>query len=113
MKKKSLALMVWALLLNIAAFTSEAAPFAGQTIDGKLYVEPGTVYVAPNGIFLNVEGNLIAVNSICMDQYGVHVPNYQAVRMVRCPECGNYYDADNQSSQCRNGYHPWKCQRPS
>jgi hypothetical protein len=112
-KRRIFCLMASCMLFGAREFASEAAPFAGQCIDGKLYVEPGTVHVAPNGIFLNQEGSFVPVSAVCVDDYGIYVSGYNAVRMVRCPTCGNAYDADNQSSECRNGYHPWKCQRQS
>jgi hypothetical protein len=92
--------MACAMLISTAAFASDAAPFAGQNIDGKLYVEPGTVYVAPNGIFLNIEGNFISVEGVCMDAYGVYAIGYDAMRMVTCPRCGRKYNADRYSDRC-------------
>jgi hypothetical protein len=113
MKKSfNFCLMGLSMLLGSFAF-AETAPLAGQYIEGKLYVEPGTVHVAPNGIFINLEGNFISVDSVCIDGGGIYVTGYEAVRMVRCPKCGNEYDADNQSSVCNNGRHGWKCQRQS
>lgn len=100
------------LFLGTAALAETPAPFAGQYIDGKLYVEPGTVHVAPNGIFLSTEGNFIPVSGVCIDQGGIYVLGYDCVRMVRCPkpDCRRVYDADNQSSKCPHG---WKVQYPS
>jgi hypothetical protein len=87
------------MFLGTAAF-AETAPFAGQCIDGKFYVEPGTVHVAPNGIFLNLEGNCVPVNYVAMDEYGVYVLGYDCMRMVTCPRCGRTYNADRYSDRC-------------
>ncbi len=106
-------LMAFCTFFDVGAFANETLPLAGQCIDKKLYVEPGTVHVAPTGIFLNLEGNFVPVDAVCIDEHGVYVLGYNAVKMVKCHQCDNYYDADNQSSQCRNGYHPWKCQHLS
>jgi hypothetical protein len=94
------------MFFSTGAFATEVAPFAGQCIDGKFYVEPGTVHVAQNGIFLNVERSFVPVNAVCMDEYGIYVLGYNAVRMVKCPkpDCGQWYDADNQSSKCPHGW---------
>lgn len=113
MKKiMSACLMGLSIFFGSIAF-AETVSLAGQCIDGKLYVEPGTVHVAPNGIFLNLAGNFVPVNGVCVDEYGIYVLGYDAVRMMRGPKCNNYYDADNQSSQCNHGKHGWKCQYSS
>lgn len=106
-------MVAFAILVSATMFANESAPFAGQYIDGKLYVEPGTVHVAPNGIFLAEGGNFIPVKGVCIDECGIYVLGYDLVRSVKCPKCKNYYDADNQSSTRNNGVHGWKCQYPS
>jgi hypothetical protein len=90
---------------------ADTAALAGQCIDGKLYIEPGTVHVAPNGIFLNVGGNFVPVSAVCKDKDGIYVLGYECVRMVWCPnpDCLLMYDADNQSSKCPHG---WRVQYP-
>lgn len=110
-KAMSFFLMGLSMLLGAVAF-ADTASLAGRCIDGKLYVEPGTVHVAPNGIFLNVEGNFVPVNEVCVDEGGIYVLGYDCVRMVQCtnPKCRMRYDADNQSSKCPHG---WKVQYPS
>jgi phosphoribosylaminoimidazole (AIR) synthetase len=104
-------IMASCLHFGARAFGSETAPLAGQCIDGKLYIEPGTVHVAPNGIFLNEEGSFIQVEAVCMDNSGVYVTGYNVVRWVQCPkpDCRKWYDADRQSSKCPHGLKV-KCQ---
>ncbi len=41
--------------------------------ENKIYLKPTIVYVAKNGIFINVQGNLLAVNHLEMDQEGVYI----------------------------------------
>jgi hypothetical protein len=90
------------LLLGTTAFAINTTPFAGQCIDGKFYVEPGTVHVAPNGIFLNLDGNFIPVEMVCMDDEGVYVLEYEEgpKNWVCCTRCGTIYDANRYSGVC-------------
>jgi|GEM_PF-3868457 len=101
---------MFSITLNTGLSASELAPLAGQCIDGKYYVEPGTVHVAPNGIFLNLSGIFVPVNGVCFDEGGIYVTGYDAVMMVTCSRCGKRYDADNQSSKCPHG---WRVQYPA
>jgi hypothetical protein len=39
----------------------------------KFYVEPGTVYVSPNEILLNLSGNLLPIKNLFADSEGVFV----------------------------------------
>lgn len=87
------------LLLGTTALAI-TAPLADQYIDGKLYVEPGTVHVAPDGIFLHLEGNFVPVNAVCIDDGGIYVLGYEVKRMVYCSQCGRTYNADRFSSRC-------------
>lgn len=43
-----------------------------QVVGKKVYLQPGNIQIAKNGIFLNIEGNLIAVNSLEVDEMGVY-----------------------------------------
>ena len=97
--------------LSMLLGTTSVFAEAGQCIDGKLYVEPGTVHVAPNGIFGHVEGHFVPVNAVCMDEGGIYVLGYNCVRIVQCPnpKCLKRFDADNQSIKCPHG---WKVQHP-
>lgn len=104
-KTVGICLMGLSILLGAGAFAS-TAPLAGQSIDAKLYVQPGTVHVAPNGIFLNVEGHFVPVTQVAIDADGIYVVGYDCVRMVQClnPKCLKRYDADNQSNICPHGW---------
>jgi len=98
-KAMSICLMGLGILLGAVAF-AETDLLAGQCIDGKLYVEPGTVHVAPNGIFLNLDGNFVPVNGVCIDEFGIYVLGYDCMRIVTCPQCKRKYNADRYSDRC-------------
>ncbi len=40
----------------------------------KLYVQPGSIYVASNGIFLNIDDEFYGVTSVEVDEKGVYIP---------------------------------------
>lgn len=100
--KRILNFFALGLLLGSTAFAINAAPFAGQCIDGKFYVEPGTVYVAPNGIFLNLDGNYIPVGMVCSDEVGVYVLEYELgpENWILCTRCYTVYNADKCNRAC-------------
>ncbi|HEY4832919.1 MAG TPA: hypothetical protein VIH61_10215 [Waddliaceae bacterium] len=65
------------------------------------YVQPGGVYVAPNGIFAMLDGHLVQVNMLCSDEKGVFIPEAEMTRQfVRCPFCWNWYDPDGPPHDC-------------
>ena len=99
-KMKCFFFITFAMLVSTVSFANESAPLAGQCIDGKLYVEPGTVHVAPNGIFFIEDGNFIPVEWVSIDEYGVYVLTYDCRRMVKCSDCGRVYNADVYSDRC-------------
>lgn len=44
-------------------------------IKNKIYIDPNTVYISSEGIFLNVNGNLIPILSLEKDEHGIFTPN--------------------------------------
>lgn len=48
------------------------AKFLGMT-DNKFYVEPGTIYVSPKEILLNISGELLPIKNLFSDDGGVFV----------------------------------------
>lgn len=65
-----------------------------QTCD-NYYIQPGGVYVAPNGIFILFEGQLVQVGMLCSDERGVFVPGSEMTRQfVWCSICQRWYDPD-------------------
>lgn len=91
-------LMGLSLFLGTTAF-AEATPLVGEDTDDKFYVEPGTVHVAPNGIFLNLDGNFIPVSSVSADEEGIYVLGFD-VSTVCCSRCGLHYDANEYRAVC-------------
>ena len=69
------------------------------------YVQPGGVYVSPDGIFILFEGQLMQVNILCADERGVFVPGSEmSRRLVRCSFCGRYYDPERPQDHKCKGY---------
>jgi hypothetical protein len=72
-------------------FTLSTLSYASIShVDGdKVYLQPGSVQIANNGIFINVAGELKAVNNLEIDTQGVYF-NIQRVADViePCPSCG-------------------------
>ncbi|CAF24171.1 hypothetical protein [Candidatus Protochlamydia amoebophila] len=60
-----------------------------SVVDGhKVYLKPGSVQIAKNGIFINVAGQLRAINHLEMDEQGVYFDIYrQAAHGDVCPAC--------------------------
>jgi hypothetical protein len=111
---RRICLLILGLLMLFNMGFANSTTLSELCIEGKVYVDPSTVHIAHNGIFLNLDDSFIAVSAVCMDEHGIYVVmGYDCVRMVKCPKCGNMYDADNQSSVCNNGNHGWKCQYSS
>lgn len=44
-----------------------------KVVDNKIYLNPGMVYVAPEEILVNIEGQMVSVGSIGSDTEGVYV----------------------------------------
>jgi hypothetical protein len=44
----------------------------------KIYLKPGVIQIANNGIFINVDGRLIAIDHLEMDDQGVY---FDAIKM--------------------------------
>lgn len=55
-----------------------------KVIDDKLYVKAGTVHVAPEGIFLCINEQMIPISQIEADEEGVFI---KFVGWPRCPLC--------------------------
>lgn len=47
--------------------------YADESIEEKHYVEAGSVYVASNGIFINIDGELFGITSLNADENGVYI----------------------------------------
>lgn len=54
----------------------------------KYYVEPGTVHVARDGIFLFIDGQVYPVHALAADENGVYIPTPEG-RI--CSKHGRYY----------------------
>jgi len=73
----------------------------GRVIEGKYYIYPGTVYIAPNGIFLNIDNDLVAISSVFSDKNGVYVTMEELKSVGRtwiCDVC--YFDNPSYLQYC-------------
>lgn len=52
----------------------------------KVYLKPGTIQIADNGIFINVAGQLRSINHLEMDDQGVYFDILKQAAL--CPACG-------------------------
>lgn len=46
---------------------------ANKVCDSRVYIEPDSIYVAPNGIFLNLAGEWLQIQSLSSDKNGIFV----------------------------------------
>ncbi len=80
--------------------------FAKESDDGKIYMAPGCVYVAPTGIFVNINDEMVAVSGLYADEGGVYVfadslnPDTRSWRYWKCPTCD--YINSHTSKDCLN-----------
>ena len=54
-------------------FSEESYNLLREKIDNKFYIEPGTVYVSPKEILLNLSGNLVPIKNLFSDNEGIFV----------------------------------------
>jgi hypothetical protein len=62
--------------------------------NNKMYLNPSTAYVADNGIFININGEMHAFDHLEMDDNGVYINllkanNYTAMGVGTCNRCGD------------------------
>ncbi len=93
------------LLLGISFSLSAAQNLSENEniYDGEnYYVNPSMIYLAPNGIFLNFEGECIPITTVCSDANGIYVPSYEMNRrLVWCPICQRYRQPNHTCSNYR------------
>jgi hypothetical protein len=67
---------------------------SNRVVDNKIYLQPGTVYIAPDQILLNVEGQLLPIGNLSADSEGVFVTTEGLMAARRnnetwtCRRCG-------------------------
>ena len=85
--------MILCVLMSFASMSCFAneddLSFSIAKIEGyKVYLKPGTVQVAKNGIFIKVSGQFRAINHLEIDEEGVY---FDALRQTAysdlCPAC--------------------------
>ena len=84
-------------------FVCFIGPIYSHSLDKKLYVNPNTVHVMTEGIFIELENGFFPVKAIGKDEHGIYAIT-DGVRWVTCSKCDKDYDRDNQSSKCPHDY---------
>lgn len=60
-----------------------------QVQGNKVYLKPGSIQIANNGIFINIQGQLQAIDHLEMDEQGVFFDiSRSAANESRCRVCG-------------------------
>lgn len=97
MMKINLLTKLMILLLLLTAFTGKSFAYQNyenetsfeknfeKIIDGKYYIKPGTILVSQDSIYLCVQGQMIPIGSLEVDEEGVYTP--YAYKWGTCPVC--------------------------
>ena len=73
-------------LLSLQCFANDL-----EELNDKFYLSPGSVYVAPDAIYINLNGSFISVTRIAVDENGLYAVLNSDVRVGYCSKCGNNY----------------------
>ena len=70
-------------------------PFRGKAIGDKVYLHPGMAQIGPNGIIVQINGELVPVPIIESDPYGVFVRAQHVAGKIKpgdwcCTTCWNW-----------------------
>lgn len=57
-----------------------------KIVDNKVYLKPGSIQIAQNGIFINLEGELLAIDHLESDQEGVYFEP-RKLKIKYCENC--------------------------
>lgn len=57
----------------------------------KMYIEPGTTYVSPTGLFVMIEGDLIPISALYSDSEGVYCNAFEVKAVWKCSGCKRTY----------------------
>ncbi len=92
------------VFLLVLMFGLSCQGFATQDskIPDHYYVQPGGIFIAPNGMYASVDGILIQVHTLRSDEKGVFVPVEEIIAgdLEWCPFCGRWYDPERGHSDC-------------
>lgn len=58
-----------------------------KIMENKVYLNPGYVQIAKNGIFIDVEGELLPIDHLEVDQDGVYFEPHR-MKVESCETCG-------------------------
>ncbi|MCH9624857.1 MAG: hypothetical protein S4CHLAM123_00180 [Chlamydiales bacterium] len=93
--KAFLLVLVLGMYSQVFAVQDLKMSYDRSQVSDNFYVPAGGIYVAPNGMFLLFEEQLVQVSMLCSDDRGVFVPGSEMSRQfVWCPICQHWYDPD-------------------
>jgi hypothetical protein len=96
LKKITTLLCALMMLASVSCFASEDTNCSIAKIEGqKAYLKAGSVQIAKNGIFINVGGELVAINHLETDDNGVFFNiDKNAVEWIRayCTNCERWFE---------------------
>ena len=81
-------LSLYAILLSTSNLQGENQL---RELNDKIYVSPGSIYVASNAIYLNLNETFLLVETVSKDENGIYVTLSSDVRVGYCSKCGNTY----------------------
>ncbi len=95
-------ILIYTFTFNAHAFTEQDIFYFPKTINNaandRLYVESTLVYITPNQILLDIEGMLLPIQNLLIDENGIFVSLEEVLSLVNneaifedtwgCPTCG-------------------------
>lgn len=73
--------------LSLQAVQDSAVSSVQKVIENKVYLKPGNIQIAQNGIFIMIDGQLMPIDHLEMDQEGVYFEPHR-MRIENCETCG-------------------------
>lgn len=85
---------------TIVNFDELVEKCAEKIIHDRVYIKPGSAFVAQKDIFLKIDEDIIPIDSVYRDKDGVFIYAYQLGSLVRCGTCKRLYDPEQQRPIC-------------
>lgn len=90
-------MVIFLITLAINGFAEEH----DNNLNTRLYIQPEYVTLTQNGIFVDIEGNVMEVENIGFDNDGLFVDLREGFSVdVRCGICKRWYNPQKQSGLC-------------
>ena len=100
---KYFAFLVMVSVLFAPHFTAQNLEVPYETFRSldNYYILPAGVYLASNGIYASIDGELIQVNTLCADEAGIFISYGEiAAKLTRCPFCSHWHTQDKGHPKC-------------